>query len=410
MNKKILFCGFIFGMLLLTGCGAKREYDTELLSNYDNAIVLCGNHANNVKPDYSKIEHTITNVALEYGNISIICIDGNPYLAKDVSISEQKKGLSSSKRETIAKSQASQIIDFMNTEDCIAKEEEANCLKSFEIASRVVNSTSYKNKNNVVYVFDSGLSTTGVINFCDIGMDSSRIDELIKILENESMIYDLTGVDIYWYGIGDVAEPQADLSSAQKEFLKSFWSEYLVKTGANVYFMTDITTDVFDMKMPYVSPVLSITPAVEWNASQEKQDFPDVVTFDEEILGFKAGTAELIDKFEAEEILTKTSDYLRENPDKCILVVGCTANWGDLENYCKPLSQNRSDVIKQILVEQGIAEERISTYGLGYENPFYKNDVDENGKLVEELAKANRCIVLLDADSELAQKIISDWR
>lgn len=410
MNKKILFGGFIFGILLLTGCGAKREYDTELLLNYDNAIVLCGNHANNVKPDYGKIEHTLTNVALEYGNIGIICIDGNPYLAKDVSISEQKKGLSSSKRETIAKSQANQIIDFMNTEDCLAKEEEANCLKSFEIVSRVANSTSYKNKKNVVYVFDSGLSTTGVINFCDIGMDSSRIDELIENLEKESMIYDLTDVDIYWYGIGDVAEPQAELSSAQREFLKLFWSEYLVKTGANVYFMEDISTDVFDQNLPYVSPVLSITPAIEWNESQEKQKFPDVVTFDEEILGFKAGTAELIDTAEAEKLLANTSDYLRENSDKCIVVVGCTANWGDLENYCIPLSQNRSDVIKKILVGQGISEDRISTYGLGYENPFYKNDIDENGKLVEEIAKANRCIVLLDADSELAQKIISDWR
>lgn len=401
MRRKLRF-GILgcFASIMMAGCGTEEValYESSTSETVDNIVVLAGNHANSLKQDYATMDDMLMEVALNYGNITICVTDGDSYIASSIEIPEQKHGLSNNKRNSIAQRQADQVLDFLYSEDCMAKTDEVDLLKSFEIASRTIHSSTYQNEANVIYVYDTGINTTGCLNFTELDLATVDANEVVDKLVEEDLVVDFTGTTVYWYGLCDTVAPQEDLSASQKENVKRIWERYLSDAGATVYFMTDISTEELEQELPYVTPVASAATSYEWN-------FPEAVVFDEETIGFCAGTAELVDVKRSEEELQNVVDYMNANKDFQLLVVGCTARWGDLEEYCRPLSLERCKVVMDLLVGAGVSEERIEICGMGYENPFYTNDQDADGTLVEESAEDNRCIVLLDATSDLAMKI-----
>lgn len=401
-------------ILVLSGCGDMNDASQKDVSSqeFDNLIILAGNHANSVKPKYDAMSETLTNVALQYGDIQICVIDGEPYIANSVSIPEQKQGLSYNKKSTIAQSQVEQILDYINSEDCMAKTDEVDLISGFELASRTIHSTGYVGETNGIYVFVTGICTYGALDFSSINLNTVDVDKLLQDLESKHQIVDLSGATVYWYGLCDTVSPQEELSATQKDTVKRIWEGYLQKAGATLYWMADISTDNFKNSLPYVTPIVSVTTSSEWNEEvQEEEEFPEILVYSEETLRFSAGKAELSDEDEAREQLQKTIDYMKQHESFQLLIVGCTAKWGNLEEYCKPLSERRGQTVKDILVEAGVKEDRISVIGLGYDNPFYVNDQDENGSLLNTVAKDNRCIVLLDGSSDAAISIYNgSWK
>lgn len=414
MIKKRILSLFTFLIIALSGCGNLDDVSPNDMSSqeFDNLIILAGNHANSVKPKYDAMTEALTNVALKYGDIQICVIDGEAYIANSVSIPEQKQGLSYNKKSTIAQSQVEQIIDFINSEGCMAKTNEVDLISSFELASRTIRSTGYVGEANGIYVFDTGLCTYGALDFSSINLNTVDVEKLLQDLASNHQIVDLSGATVYWYGLCDTVSPQEELSATQKDTVKRIWEGYIQRSGATLYWMADISTDSFENSLPYVTPIVSVTTSSEWNEEvQEAEEFPEILVYSEETLKFTAGKAELSDEEEAREQLQKTIDYMNQHESFQLLIVGCTAKWGSLEEYCKPLSESRGRTVKDILVEAGVEEDRITVIGLGYDNPFYVNDQDENGSLINTVAKDNRCIVLLDGSSNAAISIYNgSWR
>lgn len=414
MVKKLLISllGCI-AVLSLSGCGNDNLVSNNSVPNqeFDNIVILAGNHGNSVKPKYDALNQVLKNVALNYGNIDICVTDGDPFIASSLKFPEQKAGLSTSKKNTIAQSQVEQIKVFLNSAECSAKTEEINLLKSFELASRIVKSTEYVGESNAIYVFDTGLNSSGLLDFTSINLNTVDVESLLSELEAQHLIVDLSDTTVFWYGLCDSVAPQENLSATQKDTIKKIWEGYLNRAGATVHFMSDISTDVFETELPDVTPIVSVMTSVEWNDGVAKQEFPPAVIYNEEILSFNAGAATLRDEQKAIEELKTTIDYMNENESFVLMIVGCTAKWGNLENYCKPLSLERCETVKKILVDSGINEDRIIVIGMGYDNPFYVNDQDQNGELIESIAKENRCIVLLDSSSDMALSIENDsWK
>ena len=414
MLKRVFLCMVsCITIMALTGCGKDNVVSNNSVPNqtFDNVVILAGNHGNSVKPKYDSLNYVLQNVALNYGCVDICVTDGDPFIARSLKIPEQKKGLSSNKKNTIAQSQVEQIKIFLNSAECIARTEEVDLLKSFELASRIVKSTDYAGDSNAIYVFDTGLNSCGMLNFTDMNLNCVDVDNLLLELEKQNLIVDLSDTTIFWYGLSDTILPQEDLSATQKDTVKRIWEGYLAKTGATVHFMTDISTDTFEMELPDVTPIVSVMTSIEWNDESVKQEFPPAIVYNEEVLSFNAGTATLRDEYKAVEELKTTIDYMNENESFKLTIIGCTAKWGNLEKYCKPLSLERCETVKKILVDSGINEDRIFVIGMGYDNPFYINDQDEYGELIESIAKENRCIVLLDSNSDMALSIENDsWK
>jgi OOP family OmpA-OmpF porin len=72
-------------------------------------------------------------------------------------------------------------------------------------------------------------------------------------------------------------------------------------------------------------------------------------------------------------VLDKAVDVLSRNPDVRIHIVGHTDSKGDRDHNIG-LSQRRADSVKTYLVERGIAEDRITTMGVGPDQPVDTND------------------------------------
>lgn len=87
--------------------------------------------------------------------------------------------------------------------------------------------------------------------------------------------------------------------------------------------------------------------------------------------GFATGSAQLNPRMYA--ILESLATGLNQNPAETVQVFGFTDSTGtDAINY--PLSENRALTVKNFLVSRGVAAQRISTQGLGPQNPVASND------------------------------------
>lgn len=54
----------------------------------------------------------------------------------------------------------------------------------------------------------------------------------------------------------------------------------------------------------------------------------------------------------------------------------------------------------------GIEEDRIVLLGLGFENPFYQNDLKEDGSQDEALAVKNRTVIVMSLNSQIAKDLL----
>ena len=108
---------------------------------------------------------------------------------------------------------------------------------------------------------------------------------------------------------------------------------------------------------------------------------------------------------DAKKALEPISVFLKENTSKRILIVGTTASTGQ-DASCLKLSLDRAEACKNTLIEMGVSNEQIETLGLGRKKCFLRvNDLDVNGKLIENLASQNRAVYIFDSDSLEAKDI-----
>lgn len=417
MKKILNLCLIaVMCMLIFAGCGNKQNNSDPATmesdpGRADNVIIMAGNHANAVKPDYSTLSDILEEVALNSGNISVIVTDGKPFISCDISIPEQKRGLSDNKKKTIASSQADQIIEFLGSEQCLAKTEGLAILQSFELVSRISKTDDYMSGITELYIYDSGLSTVQ-LDLSDVDLNRNEAEDIVLEMKEADMIPDLSSIEkVCWYGICDVSGDQEKLSNMQVEKVKAIWKELLEEAGTEVDYRSDISTGQFGEELPYIKPVPSCTTALEWNDSGETEEgFPETLVFDEEIIGFEPGTACLLDVEQAKNALEKTAEYLIEHKEFRVLMVGSTACWGTRES-CIALSEERCAVVRELLVQLGANDAQIITKGMGFDSPFYKDDKGAEGYLDESIAPSNRVTVLMDADCELARSICDNtWK
>jgi OOP family OmpA-OmpF porin len=85
-------------------------------------------------------------------------------------------------------------------------------------------------------------------------------------------------------------------------------------------------------------------------------------------------------KPEGKAEVDKVAADLKKYEKDTIVVQGHTCDIGD-EKYNMGLGQRRADAVKKYLVEQGIAESRISTKSFGETSPAVPNDSAANRKL-----------------------------
>lgn len=408
LKKQIILFVLVFGMSAAGGCTATEGMADESPVN----LVIVGGTQRANQPDFSssEIRDEIMQVCLTHGTVSIVAVDGKPYLVGSVDIPEPKTGLSNSKYRQIAESQARQIMGFMEENKAVT--DEADLLSALQLASRELNAHDGKRK---MIIADSGLSTKGYINFASLKLMSLDADNLIQHLKDEEAIPDFSGCEAFWIGIGDVAGEQPELLPKERKRLREIWVSILTEAGVQPAVRSDVSVyqepggELPDVSIvPVFEPELvSSETGMDVKAVFEEEK---VIVFDEEVLNFKAGTDELLsDERHVRKLLEPVTEYLRADASNNITLIGTTASAGT-DAELLSLSLDRCDTLKRLLLAcEGVNSSQIEICGLGYKNAkicgLTLADTDECGNFVEEIGRQNRQVFITYSDSELAQRI-----
>lgn len=398
MKKYFILVVLLMLVVGITGCEEKPE---EL-----HVAVVGGVCANSAQVNLTKVQDYVIDACESYGSVSIIVADGKPFQSAEIDIPDQgKRGLSKSKQKEIAASQTDQVMQLLK--ECRAKSEEVDLLSAIDMGARALYAAGDGRKELVIS--HSGLTTKGILDFTQGCFGSSNAEDIAAYLKEEGAIPDLKSIHIIWVGLADTVAPQPALSSKDKTYLMEIWETILKEGGAEIEFAQDLPMETEqDNTLPKVSIVTILQPASAISEVMSDVDETGDAMFvlDEETVHFKPGSEELLsDENDVKKLLQELIVYMTDHPSYQILLAGTTASAGTQEELVD-LSEKRCNTIREIFVKSGVAEEQIKTVGLGYENhPYYLPDVDENGELIEEIAKKNRTVIILPFTSEAARTL-----
>lgn len=408
MKKRITIIAVLTCLLLavsgLTGCGSKNSDEKTGPAAVCYAIAPTAN-SQGLNLNSPLVQDMSYDTILGYGYVSVVMIDGNPELVSATSydIPEQYKNASKAKLKTDARSNATNLITFM--ENQVANDAQVDYLEGLRLAVRSLNSLEGYDSKTIV-VIGTGLSTKGTLNFKN-NLLSVDAESVLDSLEQKNEIPDFTGTTVVWQQMADVAEPQQPLSQTQKARLQEIWGG-IVERGGGTFVYNDIMGNPVDKEVsfPKVDTVaLPKETPVKFNEqmldSKELLEEPVMIT--EEQVSFVPDQAMYLNEDKAIKTIQPIAEYLKKNDKITILLAGTTAGDED-SKYTKKLSQKRADAVKNTLIQFGVEQSRIVTIGTGSSNPWHVSGAGYEGSV----ASSNRSVVLLDASSALAKEVLDE--
>lgn len=387
---------------LVTGCS-----DT---GNDEIALAVVGSPHSN-EPSFplnaASINDKIYDCCYTYGSVSFITNDGNPKVVYQTDIPEpEKSGLSENKKKSIASNYTSQLLKELTNLN--SEVPEVDTLKAISYASKTLSSSS-SSADKVLVIMDNGLSTVGYLDFTK-GLLYADTDSILEALEKAEAIPNLTDVNVVWMYLGQTAAPQQELSEAQKNKLKEIWYGILRKGEAkSIEFVNDIASDEPDNSLPSVSvvDVQNRSIDVETNEVEPVEIVIEspiaTIVLDNTSVRFIGDKAEFVDYEESSAVLEQYAQVLLNHPNNKVYVIGTTATGST--DFCEKLSINRANAVCQVLVSYGVPESQLIPIGMGYEDPWHIDDVDDNGKQIEKYACQNRKVLIVDVNGEDATRL-----
>ena len=230
MNKLItraVIALLILSFLILTLSGCDNSDSDKEQPSVALAIVL-GHHSNAYALNMSSPDLISTvSKATADGFVSVICADGKPYVASaDIyAVPEQYRQADPKKLEADARQKAAKILSSLVYVK--AQNPELDTLAALSQAVRSLSSAP-ADSEKMIYVFDTGLSTTGVLDFRE-NLMSADPDAIADLLAERNAIPDFSGITVKWQQLGDVAPPQQSLSHAQIGSLGKIWNAIIEK-------------------------------------------------------------------------------------------------------------------------------------------------------------------------------------
>jgi len=205
--------------------------------------VVVGKHANSYSftdEDYGKVRDLMkrafktTEGYSALGNISVIVSDGNPKTEAILDQAGRKVSLkidvnsAKMRDETIKKRIEQAIMPFIRGEYCRAADEENDLLGS--IAEAALNIRNNPDSENHIVIMDSGITTAGHFNMLNIDVQTARNEDIIENLNAYGVIPDLSGINISFFGLGNVAPPQEIRDPKLRGKLVDLWTR-IIESG-----------------------------------------------------------------------------------------------------------------------------------------------------------------------------------
>lgn len=156
---------------------------------------------------------------------------------------------------------------------------------------------------------------------------------------------------------------------------------------------------------------VSVVPVTEDSLNVQEYNKDSSVVFTTDEIAFKSDSVEFVDEKQASKAVTKIINYMLYNKDYNLLLAASTATVPP-QNKCESFSKKRAEAVKSLIISRSdnqIDSSRITTIGMGYENPYHVSDTSKNGSLIEEKAKQNRAVYAMNKDSIEAKQLMAQF-
>ena len=336
--------------------------------------VVVGGRANMPTAAVSGIAgQVVTNAITTRAEVSVVVADGSPFVLEDERISGLHRDDSGSaeRRDSLRGAITA----------ATAATPETDLLGALHVASTEIKDAPGR---HTVLVVDSGLSTTGGLDFRHKGMLDAHPADLVASLQADGLLPNLSGVHVVFQGLGDAAEPQPPLGAVAREHLIDLWTGIALGAGA---LEVNIERAALTGDAPAGRPPVSVV-----GSGGGITCIQNSVVLTGGDVAFEADSAVFQDAVAASETLRPIADRIKAAAVTARLA-GMTANVGDAEGQ-RRLSEQRARAVGRLLIELGVPAERLTVVGLGSDFPGYVPDRDAAGQLLPAAAAQNRRVTI----------------
>lgn len=420
MKKKmmniVLIAMLSAALLGLTGCGVNKDAgSTETVEISKPAVAYVIARTANSKPTDSSapmLQDTMIDCAENYGYSFIVRVDGDPELvsAENLDIDAQFKNASKERLKRDACNKANNLLQVLDSVTAVYPE--VDYLEGLRCAAASLRSLDDSYTSRSIICCGTGLGTQGYMDFQN-NLLSAEPQVIVEMLKEREALPDLSGITVYWLGMGQVAAPQEKLTPKQSKNLESIWKAVIEAAGGefvpNEYITVsgdmneaDELPSVSVVDVPSEKPWVFEPEVLEQTEPEEDNAFEEPVALGESQVEFVGDKSEYLHPEIAVETIRPIAEYLVEHDSVPLLLIGSTA--GDITNESTlSLSADRAEAVKRTLVELGVDGSRISTIGMGSDDPWHVKDAGYDGPV----ASSNRKVVLIDARTELAGELMN---
>jgi outer membrane protein OmpA-like peptidoglycan-associated protein len=249
---------------------------------------------------------------------------------------------------------------------------EVDLLAAIDLAARALPAGGA----HTLVVVDSGLSTTGPLDFTQPGVLDADAAQLADGLAAAGALPDLTDVDVIFQGLGDTALPQQAISRAQQTNVRSIWQAVVRAAGGDAELVDAPLSGDARPGLPWVTPVQPGSGPV---------CVVETVVLTEGDVAFQPDSAEFVDPAAVAATLKPIAERMSA-AELTGKITGMTARVGD-DLGQQQLSEDRARAVRDELVDRGVAAEVLTVEGVGSHFAGYDDaDPAANRKVAIDLA------------------------